>query len=66
MGEDYTRRRLEGRVMLIYRNELFEAHTNGGSLGDLWNEVSVGLDHMAKALRPLLPADLATRARVIS
>jgi len=27
--------------MLIYQNELFEAHTNGGSLGDLV-ERSVG------------------------
>jgi hypothetical protein len=45
---------------------LIQAHTNGGSLGDLWNEVSVGLDHMAKALRPLLPADLASRSSVIS
>jgi hypothetical protein len=40
-----------------------EAHTNGGSLADLWNEVSVGLNRMAEALRPLLPNGLAPRAR---
>lgn len=43
---------------------LVEAHTNGESLADLWNEVSVGLDHVAEALRPVLPRDLASRARV--
>lgn len=43
---------------------LTEAHTNGGSLADLWNEVSAGLDHVAQALTPLLPADLASRAKV--
>ncbi len=42
---------------------LIEAHTNGSSLADLWNEVSVGLDHMAEALSPLLP-NLASHVRV--
>lgn len=40
-----------------------EAHTNGGSLADLGREVSVGLNHMAEALRPLLPDDLTSHAR---
>lgn len=43
---------------------LIEAHTNGGSLVDLWNEVTVGLDHIVEVLGPLLPNDLASRARV--
>ncbi len=43
---------------------LVEAHTSGSSLGDLWNEVSAGLDHVAKTLNSLLPDNLASRARV--
>lgn len=43
---------------------LIEAHTNGGSLADLRDDVSGGLNHMAEALRPLLPDDLASRTRV--
>ena len=42
---------------------LIEAHTNGSSLGDLWNEVSAGLEHMARTLNPLLPNDLGSRVR---
>ncbi len=43
---------------------LVEAHTGGLSMVNLWDEVSAGLDHVAAALSPLLPTDLAAHARV--
>ncbi len=43
---------------------LVEAHTGGLPMVNLWDEVSAGLDHVAAALNPLLPNDLAAHARV--
>jgi hypothetical protein len=46
----------------LYR--LIEAHTNGRSFANLWDDVSIALDHVAVALHPLLPNDIASRTRV--
>ena len=43
---------------------LVEAHPKGGSLAELWNDVSAGLDHISKTLGTLLPDGVASMARV--
>lgn len=45
-------------------SRLVEAHPKGGSLAELWNDVSAGLDHISRTLGALLPDGVAPTARV--